>query len=686
MKRKSILRSSTLFVATAILLASTGCSNYTGEDVSKYPLTSMVTQQELIDYYAKSLDYDAVISKNVNVHRTEYELKEVNGAKAEKLKELLYKAEEILGEQEYKVDDKTSKLVSKDTYNYIKAAVDGLVLDNGEVTNIQGALGYYFVDVKYEISPQEQGEFKEVVDMLGLNGTWVPSATGEHEMDFAYIITAVTKLNDYFANNMINKKASYDEDTGLISIDEEDAEDDTNYKPDYSFDEDDDSTDSDEDTDDEEDDKTNRARYNEYDTDYHIGFNSVVPNYRKVLLDVNLINRVVGSSTTQSSYLPSLDLVFDVAKESGTISGYGIYPEGSNGLKIFGFNREDLAGTLTLRYVFKDSIDGSGEIIGTNIYIAEQEINNGFNVTSNNVAIPEFLMKEFEILVERADRAQANCDLSGLMNGMIYEDKGYAVLRGYKSIYTNQSKHMSKIRQVIARDTTNNAYLLEVETTVVEGAKDVDTSGTYTDRYYMVIQQQGNVFVISDTIKISREISTEPSIDADSATAKRLVALNLSGDISDENKEDIKKLISSLYTAGTNRVLNGPKEITVKGEKVTIEKGMYDCFNNDVSMLSSMDKEYMNSKLRGVLIKYGANTKSVYSGTVTEWIGGYDNQAEFITEELVTYTGMDEGHYTQVYYLVSKMNDEWVIDERTVIDEYVVEGSELSNIKDRVGQ
>lgn len=672
MKKSSILSKSALMVAAATVITTTGCSRYTGEDIASYPLISMMTQQEAIDYYAKSLDYDSVISKNVTVHRTEYELKDIDGAKAETLKDLLNEIELVLGEDEYKVDNKTSKLISEDVYNYIKASVDGLVLDNGKVTNMQGALGYYFVDVEYEIGAQTAGTFKNTTDMLGLNGTWVPSALGGYEVDLAYIQTAVVKLNNYFDDNLLNKKASYDLSTGVITISEKGTIID---KPTSE------STDTDETLD-----NQTPSRINTNDTEYYLGSNSVVPADRKVQLDIALINQVVGSSSNQSSYLPELDLVFNKSTNSGTISGYGIYPEGSNGLKIFGFNRADLSGTITLRYIFKDSIDGSGSIIGTNIYIAEQEITNGFNVTSDSVMIPDFLMSEFEQLIERADRVQSNCDLPGLMNGTIYEDKGFAVLRGYKDIYTNQTKFMSKIRQVIARDTTNNAYLIEVETTVVEGAKDTDTCGTYKDKYYVVIQQQGNTFLISDSIKISRELSTEPAIDPDSATAKRLVALNLAGEINDTNKDGIKDLMSALYTAGTNRLLNGPKEITVNGNKVTLDKGMYDCFNSDITMLSSDNKEYMNSKLRGILVKYGTDVKSVYSGTVTEWIGGYENQAEFTTEELVTYAGRSDGYYMQVYYLVSKMNDEWVIDERTVIDEYVVEGSELNNIKERVGQ
>jgi hypothetical protein len=41
----------------------------------------------------------------------------------------------------------------------------------------------------------------------------------------------------------------------------------------------------------------------------------------------------------------------------------------------------------------------------------------------------------------------------------------------------------------------------------------------------------------------------------------------------------------------------------------------------------------------------------------------------------------------QVYYLVSKLNDKWVIDERTILDEEeVTDATTIDNIKSRVGQ
>lgn len=758
MKNKIFIKAIAMVAAASSLITLSGCSaTFTSEDVKGYPLVQMLSQQEIIDYYVRALDYDAVVSKNIEVHRTDYELRDVDSSRAQMLRETVAKIEEMLSKTDYSVKAKDQRLLSEDTFNYVKVLLDSYKLSNSSITDIKGALGYYFVDVTYDVAPQTAGKFKENVDMLGLDGVWVVKADGTYEADEAYLSTAVASLNNYFIDNEIDFEAEADIEKGLLTIktlpegtnkikkaqrDEilnGGSKNNNNSKPnsntgdttsntttsgDETSGSENTSGENSEETTSDEDDNTpvpgvNIPRPNETesssgsDTSDTSGAeegnpggatsepqlpevpdvddkgdtvvsNSITPDSRKVHLDIAFINQIVGSTLNQSSFLPDLDLVYE--KPETGLGGYGIYPEGSNGLRIFGYDRSSLSGKITLRYVFKDSVDGTAGIEGINIYCKEQDMSTGFNVTDKNVVLPNFLMSQLQQLIERADRVQANCDLPGMMNENIYEDKGYALLRGYSNMHVNTLKYMSKIRQVISRDMANNAYLLEVETTVTDGPCSVDVYGTYTDRSYVVVQQLANKFIITDSVRISRKIATEADIDPDTATLKRLVALNLSGSISDESKEEIRGLLSELYTAGSNRILRGPRDIQNGSETVTIERGMYDCFDNDVTMLNTEKLEYMNSQLRNILIKYGTNTSSLYTGTVTEWIGGYTNQAEFTTEELVTYAGTGEGHYMQVYYLVSKMNDTWVIDERTIIDEYKVEGNELENIKARVGQ
>jgi len=270
--------------------------------------------------------------------------------------------------------------------------------------------------------------------------------------------------------------------------------------------------------------------------------------------------------------------------------------------------------------------------------------------------------------------------------GLIYEDIGVGILRGDREKSTNINRYMSTIRQVVSRDTSNNSYLLDVETTVIEGPKDVDCYGTYKDRYYVVIQQQNDRFVITDSVRIARTVQNEPPINPDTNIQKKLIALNLAGPVDDTAKDSIRNLLGQLYTAGTNRITTGPKTITIGGNDVTIDKGIVDVFTSDVTVMSTDDKDYLISTMQNQLTKYGADVPSIYSGTVTEWIGGYENQVEFTTEEFIYYPAKNKGFYMQVYYLVSVNHDEWVIDERAVLDDHdVEEEGEIASICERLG-
>lgn len=748
MKKKHLTQVIALLSIASLSL--TGCNSFISEDVASYPLAATMTSAELVDYYAKAIQYDAVVSRNVDVHETRYEVKDIEGAKSEKLKDLASQCEAILGMSEYTPTEESLKLVSNDTFNYVKGVIDNEVLSDGKVQNITGALGYYFVDVQYNISAKQPGSFKDAVNIVGLNGAFHKDYLGNYTVDEQYMTVIINKLNEYYYSNGINKCATYDAGASTVRILNDTAPtvsntyaeinpvgDDTTDTTDEVTDETTDGatdevlnapgteTEQDEDISDIETSDSETADSDEADTtaeadsgtedtesiddvvsetettetvqsnqsfdtsltESNSNYTITTPDSRRLQLNTALINKIVGSSATEEAMIPDLNFVYNIPGAEGTISGLGIYPAGDDGLKTFGFDRDKLAGTITLRYVFKDDSEGSGDILGVNIYAIDEEITNGINISSNNVLIPEFLESEFEQLIERADRVMVNGDLAGLMSGNIFEDIGVGVLRGYREKSTGIQKQMSTIRQVVNRDTANNSYLLEVETTVIEGAKDVDSYGTYKDISYVVIQQQGNKFIITDWCRSSRTMKSEPAIDPDSNVQKRLIALNLAGSISDDAKDNIKTLLGNLYTAGTNRLLRGPKDIVVNGETKTLNKGMYDCFSSDTTILSSDELEYENSTLRNVLIKHGTDIQAIYSGTVTEWIGGYEDQAEFTTEELVTYQGLNTGYYMQVYYLVSMENDEWVINERTVLDEYEVNDAEqLASIQERVGQ
>lgn len=753
MKNKTLRAlATTLAVASCINL--TGCgTSFIGRGVENYPLVNATTIQDVKDYYAKSMEYDTIVSRNVEVHETVYELKDVDSAKEERLKALLAQAETILAGNEkgdYEWSEDNMKILSEDTFNYLKATLDNVYVTKtaSEFDKISGALGYYFIDVTYDIHPKYPGTFTQFTPLVGIDGVFVTSPTYGYAIDAPYVLTLAKKLDQYYIENKIERAALFNYLTGefsitdggnpaealeemIVQVDNKNGNNNRDklvtVRPSTPNEEDntgnaEGSTSSENsvpgnvikdengnviDADGniimtaEEYENTqssnNESITEEEETLLEINggmkYESVVNKDRRFIIDSSLVNELMGASLKEKAFVPDLDLVFNKPATQGLFGGYGIYPEGDAGLTVFGFDRNKIQGTVTIRYVFKDATDGTDGIYGVNAYVIDEEVNTGINVSNETLVIPNFLETEFEVLIDRADRLMANSDLTGITSGNLYQDAGVAILRGYKDQNMNILKYLSTIRQVIGRDPESNTYLIEIETTVEEGSKYSDTTGTYRDKYFVVIQQQGVDFYITDMLRTSRELVKEPAINPDDAILKRLVALNLSGEVTDDTKANVMSLMTDWYTACTNRVLyaydkdgNLRPPFNVNGQEIQIYRGMYDCFQNDPSLLSTDKLEYTQSQVRNYLDKYGTNVPVVYSGTVTQWLGGYENQVEFTTEELVTYSGKSDGKYMTVYYLVSNMNDAWVIDERTVLDERDVTGNELSNIKGRVGQ
>lgn len=714
----------------------TGCGSITSNDVASYPIVNALTTQEVIDFYAEALKYDTVISRNVDVHETNYELKDVSTEKVEQLTELVSRSQGILGKTEYEYTRSDSELVSEETFHYIKSYLNSIGLNATDNVTVKQALGYYFVDVEYEVVPAEIGTIKEDAHLLGINGAFGKDYVNNvDQVDSVFLNESVKKMNEYYVENKIPKLASkqgnlviitdteeiggsnsytqsviedtfiedtemYDENGNIITEDDLLSED-IPQSGNVESTEDVENTESDEDTSDENTSDENTDVYEESLEEEQQVEQPVVtqssnsndrgdvfifqpdPN-RLCKIDVNEFKNIIGSSIKEKAYMPELSLVYDVPEATADISGVGLYPSGGNGLRIFGMDREDITGSVTLRYVFKENmLDGT--IKGINIYPVKETINTGMTTASDNVHIADFLRTEFEMLLERADRATIDTLLKPLISGDIYQDMGYAMLRGYEANYVDLIKNMSTIRQVLSKNADNNSWLLEVETTRIEGSKAAESYATYRDKYFVVIQQQGKEFVIIDSLRISRSLVEEPAIEPDTATEKRLVALNLAGEIQDTEKETFRNLMDMWYKAGTYRRTNAG-EATRKGETVSIERGMKDLLNSDTSMLSTADRDYILSETQNLLIKHGSKVTSEYVGTITEWMGGNEVQAEFTTEELITYDGKGDAVYMQVYYLVSCMNDVWVIDERTILEQEVITGEEAETLKARIAR
>ena len=767
--RKGVRILSLILAGTMVAGSLTGCGSVSSNDVASYPLVKGLTNQEVIDFYAEALKYDTVIARNLDVHETNYELKEVSEDKAQEMIALTNKAQEILGKMEYEYTRSDSMIVPEETFHYIKSYLNSLGLKSTGNVTVREALGYYFVDVEYDVVTSTIGTIKDDAHLLGINGAFAKDYVTElDEIDTVFLEESVKDLNEYYEKNKIPKMASMEGNLVIITETEElnGSSPDSNtggynnnesyYDPfaefannGYTYDgigENNESTEvgdllstdipqsgnldnitSETENNEEEtttesgeldtETTTENTELTTENTELTTDTNSEVttepevkvetttkkeetniitsnnrgdvyiysadPN-RVCKIDVNEFSSIIGSSSTDKAYMPELNMVYEIPEASSDISGIGIYPSGGNALGIFGMNRENISGKITLRYVFKENLL-EGTYNGVNIYPVRETINTGMTTASDNVQIAEFLKVEFEKLLERADRASIDNLLKPLISGHIYEDMGIAMLRGYEANYTDVIKQMSTIRQVLGKNTDINSWLLEIETTRIEGSKAAESYATYRDKYFIVIQQKGKEFVITDTLRTSRTLVDEPSIEPDSATEKRLVALGLAGEVQETEKEALRKLMDDWYLAGTYRKVTAG-EATRKGQTVTIERGMQDLLNSDVTMLSTDDMKYTLSEAQNELVKHGTSVNSEYIGTISEWLGGNHLQVEFTTEELITYDGKGDAVYMQVYYLVSNMDDIWVIDERTVIEKVIVNGSEVETLRSRLSR
>lgn len=670
--RISNKRALALTLAGTLMIGSlSGCGSIlASSDATKYPLQAALTAQEVMDFYAESMEYDTVVSRET-AEDTNYVVFDVTDSDMQsKLMQAVKQTETLLKESSYNPTADQLKYLDTSVYHYIRATLNDKSLAGGTITKMTQALGYYFVDVEYSIRPANIGSFTAASSLLGIRGAFIHSGYyNTDEFDNAFMDSAVKSLNEYYLTNKISKTASYNAGSNELSIVGADGS-------------------------------------NAYTVGSGVSSNSVIEgsaitgdgisnydptagiadgNYiastdssRTPKIDLNEFHNIAGMGKS-SSYMPEISMVYNIPESNGSVSGIGAYPCGDAGLKLFGYDRSDLSGSMTLRYVYKQDLLNPNQLISTNVYVVNWNIDTGFSETNDN-QIPEFLNTTFSVLIDRADRAAVNVDITGLAGGHIYSDLGQAVLVGYTDQYSNLLRQLSTLRRVVSRDIEKNAYLIEVETYREEGPKTPDVYATYKDKVYMVIQQSGSEFIITDYMIMNRQMVSEPDITPDDTIAKRVIALGLTGEVNDSTKASVEELLDSLYTASTNRILTGPATV---GD-VTIERGMYDCFNSNVSMLSSADKESMNSKLRNYLTKYGVDKSSEMNGVVTEWIGGADNQVEFTTEELITYQGRNEGTYLTCYYLVSNMEDSWVIDEITVLSEETLTGDELQSAISRI--
>lgn len=620
-----------LCIVLLVVLIS-GCGGVKAKELSP---VSPLSRQELIDYYREDMNHTAEYEKRTSkIYREIINKTDVT----DKNKELkLLRGYELI-EAEISADYyDPSMVVSKNQFEYIKTTLDDKELIKEKVEKIQGGYGFYFVDVVYKIQPKATGQVGELAKYLGIHGLF--KGIDYSEVDYGYV-NSVNQALSYDSQekgireskeNKFNVEVNTDDvelGNNEDKVNEETTKDNTQGNIEESGN-----------TSVSEEDASNRAETKDVIAQLPI---------RRPELDIKNANKLSGSAINQTAGMPELTMVYTQTPGGGLLSGYGIFPQGGYELSVFGVDRSKLSGKAMIRYVYKENIDDGRDVSFIAVYPVSITIDNKLKSIKSDI-MASAIKVEVAKVVDRADRAIMNSDLTALMSGEIFEDIGPALLYSNKGrnnyILSNTSES-----NVICRK--NNNYLVSVQQIMYDGIKNSEIVLKYNNQYYMSIIQYGDKFIINDYVCVESKLLEDPNLGADSSYVKRLVALSSGGNISQKNKKEIEKLMESLYYSSTSRKLTG----------------MYNCFNDDIELLSNDHREYMNSKLRGLLVREGADVGSKYSGKIIKWISAADRQAEFIADEIIQYKNKSGDMRMKTYYLVSCYKDKWVIDDMKILE------------------
>ena len=137
--------------------------------------------------------------------------------------------------------------------------------------------------------------------------------------------------------------------------------------------------------------------------------------------------------------------------------------------------------------------------------------------------------------------------------------------------------------------------------------------------------------------------------------------------VTDEIQQAICRTVLNDWSYYTNqRILGGD-------EKSADDYGMYGQFNSNRSTLPEDRLEYINSKMRNLVIAKGVGTKANLNIIPVEWVGGTNQQVELITKEFIQY-GDNTGHYMECYYLLSHFGNRCLMRE-IVLDRIIKKSS-----------
>ena len=615
------------------LLSCVGCSSINIEDL---PSEAFATEAEVVNYNQQQLNYKASIDQLGTELEYGYAL---NAVSDDMQKMLIEKAKIIESELGALVYNKANSHISEELFNTFKGLIDDKIFTSDSVIQVGSSKGYYFVDKKYKLVPiKTSGEVKtSAVRYLGVNGAYKADANGNVDLDTQYVSSFESELakssrkTDILINDasVLTSKS----EQGMMSL-------------------------------------TGDPLKNK---------ELALGKTRRPAFDSSLANQVIGSSATSLALMPELTRLYVPAAQSGSIlSGNGIYIQGDKALTQYNYDLNKQNGTAYVRYVFKQHITEPDKIEFINAYMMNFTMNETPDI-DEDLVVPDFVSEEAQKLLSRADRVIANVDLSGLMNGKVFADVGQAILTGYLSKYAYMDDHTTKLTGVVGRNMEHNSYLLRISTTRDIGAKGGVDVGRYRYDGYAVMSQIGTDFVLTDYLYTQMQTVREPSVNLDDTIIRQLASLNLAGEVDETTQESIEVMLGDMYRSVTGDDKTQKRYVYTNDGVV----GYADCFTDDTALLSARDKDYAISRMKGWVNKYGS-TATIYTGFVTDWMGGNESQAEFITQEVLEYPNKDAGIYLKVYYLVSNYDDTFKIDEMQTLTSKQVTGAELAEIKKKI--
>ena len=709
MKKRVIL--SGLILSTLI----TACGNK--YDYSQIPKDNVLSKQEVTDYYAEQMSYKNVVKRTL-VNKDTIQWNPVPENLQEKLWEKTVAAIET-----HQLNRGYDAEMSHEVHDYLKLLLDDYVLTKPDGGNFKyteaESQGFYFVTVDFDTKLNKTGTMKNEANLLGIDGVIVEGNDGvkindvylRHVLDKVNVARVAERLTPYDTFNIKFDNAYQAEEQPQETLPDTDAEGNVITGTDANVEETSEST---EETVAETQAETTESvaetpapvetqvalddgSENETEAETTVAETSAVEqeapksglyadNVRTLPYDISYINRAAGSSVSQTAVVPNVTMVYNPVDTEGEISGYGVYAEGSNGLRDFGYDRNNYkGGKIQITFVFKQNENTRDDFDYSYCYINKYE--SGIEMADNNITVSSYINGELDKVIERADRAFSNKDIAALMSRNVYESSDLGLREIIKRNSSNILTYMSSRVKTLQRNPNDDReYLVEVERTTEESPKGFGNTARYKDKYYMVIRQIGTEFKINDMVLVSRELTRIPDPDADDAITRRLTSLNLSGAVPEQAKTDITDMLNKLYYASTNRKLYDNIEdgkIVVTDGKIGV--GIYDRFDTNRELLNQTKYDYLTSQLMTRLVKHTAKTGCKMVGQVTEWLGGYNDQVELTTEELYTYDGMSDGIYTRNYYLVSHYGTQWVIDDIVVIEEKEVDGEELQSLVNKMG-